>query len=409
MNKNQTIGFRTACQLTIDHIAPLAHVSMPVGDCVGYVSAEDVHADVDSPSINMSMKDGYAVKFDDIKKVSNEKPVNLRVTGSISAGQRIMDIMQSGTAYRILTGAKVPEGADTVIAEEFVSVSGNRIMIKESTKAGKNILSRGSDTQKGQPLLKRGEQMTPGKIGFIVSGGRKSIRVYRKPDIAIIATGDEVLLPGQTFSEGRLYASNLLTLNSWCRDYGFNIDMGAIKDNKNAIKERLIKAVEQKDAVLTSGGAWGSDKDLMVTSLNELGWEKIYHHVRLGPGKAAGFGLLNRKPIFILPGGPPSNLVAFLQLALPGLLRLCGDRNRHLPEIPATLFSSLKGQTDWTQAVLGRLKIENQNTVFYPDKKNNSRLKSMAEAQALLLIPEGVSEMAANKIVRVQVLNPRFE
>jgi len=405
--KKHYISYQTAYRLTIDNISILPRVTMSVFDCVGYVSAEDVHAEVDSPSIHMSMKDGYAVKFDDIKRVSNEKPVHLRVTGSISAGQHIMDILQSGAAYRVLTGAKVPNGADTVIAEEFVTISGQRIIIKEPTEAGKNILSRGSDTQNGQLLLKKGAQMTPGKIGYIVSGGRKSIRVYRKPDIAIIATGDEVLLPGQAFSEGRLYASNLITLNSWCRNYGFKTDVDTVEDNKKAIKERLIKAADQNDAILTSGGAWGSDKDLMIEALDELGWEKIYHRIRLGPGKASGFGLLNRKPIFILPGGPPSNLVAFLQLALPGLLRLCGDRKQHLPEIPATLLSSVIGQTNWTQAIFGRLKMDNTKTVFDPDKKNGSRLKSMAEAEALLLIPEGVSGISANEIVNVQVLNPR--
>jgi len=139
--------------------------------------------------------------------------------------------------------------------------------------------------------------------------------------------------------------------------------------------------------------------------LDELGWQKIYHRVRLGPGKAMGFGLLEGKPVFILPGGPPSNLVAFLELALPGLQKLGGRRNPGLPEFPAVLETAVTGQRDWTQALFGALRWEGPNLVFHPDGRPASRLKSMAAADAILLIPEGIGGFSTHQGVTIQVLN----
>ncbi len=143
----------------------------------------------------------------------------------------------------------------------------------------------------------------------------------------------------------------------------------------------------------------------MAKVLDDLGWQKVYHRVRLGPGKAVGFGLLNGKPVFILPGGPPSNLVAFLQLALPGLQKLGGARASGLVEVPAVLKEPVAGQSDWTQVLLGTLKHGGQTLEFQPDGRPASRLKSMAAAEALLLIPEGVAAFSANQTVTIQTLS----
>jgi molybdopterin molybdotransferase len=143
---------------------------------------------------------------------------------------------------------------------------------------------------------------------------------------------------------------------------------------------------------------------MMARVLEELGWEKIYHRVRLGPGKAVGFGLLAGKPVFILPGGPPSNLVAFLELALPALLRLCGHRDPGLRQVTARLAEPVSGQVDWTQAIFGRLQNREDGFHFQAHGRPGSRLQSMAEAQGLLLIPEGTAGFQSRASVRVQLL-----
>ena len=400
----QYIGYREAYRLTQAQIQPLPSVERLIMDCQGFIAAEDLTARVDSPSVSTSLKDGYALRAADIVASDDGRAIYLRVIGSVAAGQDVDDTVRPGTAIRVLTGAPVPDGADTIVADEFACMDHNQITVTAPTSRGRNILPKGSDATAGRVLLRAGQMMTPGRIGFLAAGGHQSLRVIRKPRVAIIATGDEILLPGQPLEEGKLYASNMLTLNGWCRHFGFTTVMDVVGDNAPALSKRIARAAVEQDAVVTSGGAWSGDKDLMADVLKDLGWQKIYHRVRLGPGKAVGFGLLNNKPVFILPGGPPSNLVAFLELALPGLLTLCGHRDGGLPRVRARLAEPVTGQSDWTQALFGNLQEQSDGFVFQPHERPGSRLQSMAEAQGLLLIPEGVADFQAHASVCVQQL-----
>jgi molybdopterin molybdotransferase len=398
------ICFSRALRETLAHIHPGETVRLPARACEGHVTSEKLYSLVDSPSTHTSLKDGYALRAADGKLVSGAGPQPLPVTGSVAAGQMESGRLQPGTAWRILTGARLPEGAETVVAEEFVTRTGDLLTLNKVTAKGRNILARGSDVARGELLLDAGRHLTPGRIGLLVAGGHHQVTVYRKPAVALMATGDEVLLPGEPPVNGKLYASNLLTLNGWCRHFGFTTTLGVSGDKASLLREKIQRAMATHDALVTSGGAWTGDKDLMAKVLDDLGWQKVYHRVRLGPGKAVGFGLLNGKPVFILPGGPPSNLVAFLELALPGLQKLGGCRTPGLAEVPAVLKEPVSGQSDWTQVLFGTLKHGGQILAFQPDGRPASRLKSMADAEALLLIPEGVDAFSANQKVTIQTL-----
>lgn len=399
------IGFREAYQKTMEYIRPLPTTSCRISDCEGYVAAEDIVARADSPSVSTSLKDGYAVRAEDMAAADDGRAASLRIIGSVAAGHQAVDAVEPGTAVRVLTGAPLPAQADTIVAEEFTSLSSNgHIRVTTPTVKGRNILRKGSDTTRGAVLLRAGQIMTPGRIGLLAAGGHQNLRVFQKPGIAIIATGDEILLPGQPLEDGKLYASNMLTLNGWCRHFGFATMMDVVGDDAPALRKRIAQAVSEQDAIVTSGGAWSGDKDMMARVLEELGWEKIYHRVRLGPGKAVGFGLLAGKPVFILPGGPPSNLVAFLELALPALLGLGGHRDAGLRQVAARLAEPVSGQVDWTQAIFGSLQNREDGFHFQPHGRPSSRLQSMAEAQGLLLIPEGVAGFQSQASVRVQLL-----
>ncbi len=399
------IGFREAYQRTMAAIRPLPSIICPLSDCEGYVAAENIIARADSPSVSTSLKDGYAVRVEDMAAAGDGRPAPLRVIGSVAAGHAAMEAVAPGTAVRVLTGAPLPAQADTIVAEEFTSLANGHISVTTPTAKGRNILRKGSDTTSGTLLLRAGQRMTPGRIGLLAAGGHQNLRVFEKPRIAILATGDEILLPGQPLEDGKLYASNMLTLNGWCRHFGFQTVMDVVGDHAPALGKPLPRAAAEQDAIVTSGGAWSGDKDLMARVLEELGWEKIYHRVRLGPGKAVGFGLLAGKPVFILPGGPPSNLVAFLQLALPALLGLCGRRDAGLRQVTARLTEPVAGQIEWTQAIFGSLENEEDGFHFQPHGRPGSRLRSMAEARGLLLIPEGVAAFQAQASVRVQLLS----
>ena len=398
------IGFQTALESTLRKTKPLDVVEMNLEESVGFVSSEKLQALVDSPSVDVSMKDGYAVNSLDVSGATPENPVCLRLIGISGAGQKDRFIVDPGTTLRMLTGARIPDGADSIVAEEFTTNSSKTVNIYKHAEPGRNILAKGNDISRGEIIVQDGCFLSPGKIGLLAAGGIEKVHVYRRPRVALIATGDELVFPGQPLSEGNIYASNLLTLHAWCRRFGMITGLEIVPDSKDMLKEKLFQMTLSHDALITSGGAWTGDRDLMEKVLGALGWRKAYHHVRLGPGKAVGFGMLNGKPVFILPGGPPSNLVAFLQLALPGLLKLSGYLEPGLPQVTAILDETLEGQSDWTQAIFGYLQNIRKETIFRPTN-SFSRLKNMADAKALLLIPEGVSRYREREVVAVQMLS----
>jgi molybdopterin molybdotransferase len=206
--------------------------------------------------------------------------------------------------------------------------------------------------------------------------------------------------------EGKLYASNLVTLESWCHYFNMQVTTWVVKDQPDALRAYLQESISECDALLTSGGAWKGDRDLVVGVLDELGWEKFYHRVRIGPGKAVGFGNYRGKPVFCLPGGPPSNYMAFLNLALPGLLKLAGRFRTSLPVVPAKLSREVYGRIDWTQFILGKIEKGPGCLIFRPSEMT-SRLQMIAQAEGILMIPEGIDHIAAQENVSVQMLgNP---
>jgi molybdopterin molybdotransferase len=221
--------------------------------------------------------------------------------------------------------------------------------------------------------------------------------------VTIIATGDEVLAVGMPFQKGKVFASNLITISAWCSHYGIQSNTVIVRDEGDAIKDVLLHYIPESDCLITSGGAWTGERDLVIKILDSLGWRKLYHMVKIGPGKAIGFGLLEAKPVFCLPGGPPSNQIAFLQLALPGLLLIGGNKDYSLPTIEAMLGESVRGQNDWTQFIFGTLSREDNAIVFYP-LKITSRLQMMAKADGIICISEGEEYIRQGERVNVQML-----
>ena len=400
------IGFDEALSLTLKRIQPLAAELVPLSVAVDRAVAADIIARVDSPSINSSLKDGYAVLSVDICSASSDNPVPLQLIGKAAAGGRCDINLTSGNCVRILTGAKLPAGADAVVAEEFALVEGKEVIVKADAAAGRNILPRGSDVKKGEVILPEGSRLTPGCLGLAAAAGLSELKVTRKPRVGIVATGDEVVAPGKPLSEGKLYASNITTLDSWCRRYGFDTQLAIVPDNEEDIISVFSELMVSCDALLTSGGAWTGDRDLVAKVLSRLGWEKVFHRLRIGPGKAAGFGLLADKPVFMLPGGPPSNLMGFLQIALPGLMKLAGSSKTGLPTIPVKLDREVSSRfAEWTQFIFGEVIYRHGEIMpsFIP-AKGKSRLSSMAGADAIICIPEGVNRLPAGSVVSAQYL-----
>lgn len=201
----------------------------------------------------------------------------------------------------------------------------------------------------------------------------------------------------------------MVNIGSWLACLQIAYTTTITTDNTEAIRRELLNSISQADAIITSGGAWGSERDLIVRVLDSLGWEKLFNHVRLGPGKGVAFGIWEGKPVFCLPGGPPSNELAFLQLALPGILRLTGQMEPPLMCVPARLTENLKRRhLAWTEYKKAKLAREADGTFSVTPFFEVSRLKHMAESACLICIPEGVESLYRNQIVTVQVMVPAF-
>jgi molybdopterin molybdotransferase len=394
------IGLGEALNLLEKELSPLRTEEVSLLDALDRILGADIFARVNVPSVDASTKDGYAVVSSDIDHASEQHPVLLKQSSIIHAGDELMSPVTSGTTVRILTGARIPPGAQSVVAEEFTRKEGNYICVMNNAEPGRNILFCGSDIENGRLVGASATQITPGLLGLLAAAGYSRLPVIKKPSVAIIATGDEVVSPGKPLSEGKLYASNLITLSAWCQRFGFDVELDIVEDSFTAIERSLSEYHQRCDAIITSGGAWTGEHDLVAKVLEEMGGRTVFHRLRIGPGKATGLVLLNDRPVFILPGGPPSNLMGFLQIALPGLCKLAGMKNSPISETVVRLTKPLHTRfPDWTQFIYGRLEeTEDDDTPLFSPIVTNSRLRSMAEADAVVAIAEGITDLPEGKI-----------
>ena len=399
------IGYKRALELVLSHIPEMGLEDRPLEKATGGVLGEDVTARVDSPSLDASLKEGYAVHSADVAGAERDRPVKLTLHGLRVAGDEPGFPLPEGAVVRVTTGAPIPPGADAVLAGEYAREEQGRVLCFRDAGPGRNVLPRGTDVHQGQLIARKGDRLHPAGIGLMAAAGLNRVRVYRRPGVAVIGTGDEVVAPGRPLSQGKLYASNIMETVSWLRRFGLReVATHVIPDRLEALEEFLAALSRRSDAVITSGGAWGSERDLVIQALERLGWSGIFHRVRLGPGKAAGFGLLDGRPVFVLPGGPPSHEAAFLLLALPGVLAMSGRRDPPFPMFPARLTGEVGGQADWTQVVHGRLERSGSEWRVRI-LKSASRLSSMAEKDVLFTIPEGVEVLHSGDWVETHLLN----
>jgi molybdopterin molybdotransferase len=402
------VGYHEAFNLVCSNVRPVGIEDVSLDLCVGRIVAEDMSALVSYPSSDVSLKDGFAVKSGDVAGASRQRPVCLRVTGSVFAGSRFGGEVTAGNAVKICSGAPIPRGADAVVSGEFCEeLSPAEVCVRADAEYGRNVLRSGGEIKAGATIVGRGEVLLPGCLGLAAAAGINRVRVYRRPRVAIMGIGDEVVAPGGQLHPGQLYASNLVTMGAWLSSFGIPYDTSVVKDNKEAIKQEL-RHRSDAEAVVTSGGAWGSERDLVVNVLDELGWQEIFHHVRLGPGKGIAFGLWEAKTVFCLPGGPASNEMAFLQLALPGLLRMGGENGHPLQTVFARLTENLKGRhRAWTEFRDATLSCDSEGNYSVKLYRNRSRLQAIASANCLVCISEGTESLNIGEIVPVQILAPR--
>lgn len=402
----QGVGLEEALLLLRESIAPLPAEKIALAYAAGRVSTQTLLSLVDCPSVDSSSRDGYAVASSHTAGACAENPARLCVHAGEAAGHAgaIGRESDSPKAVKVRTGGPIPAGADCVIAKESVSDFAAGICVDSPVKPGSNICARGSEVALGEVVLRAGQRITPAVIALLTAGGHTVAKVHRLPRVAIIATGSAVVAPGQPLKTGRVYASNLIAIESACRLRRMDVHTYVIGDERDRLAATFAIAASGCDALIISGGAWTGEHDRMSRVLDDLGWKPLFRRLRMGPGKAVGFGMLGDKPVFVLPGGPPSNLTGFVKIVLPGLLRMSGNDASVLKSVTVLLAHDVVGPpADWTQFAFGTLTDSAQGPVF-SSLKLPSRLQLLAEAQALVAVREGETLLHAGTHVPAELL-----
>ncbi len=281
------------------------------------------------------------------------------------------------------------------MASEFSEIDGDRVIVRADARPGRNILFRGRDVAQGQVVLASDDVLTPARLGLLSAAGLGAIRCYPLPVIAIAATGSELVWPGEHVPPGKVTASNLITATAVLRGLGISASTVLLRDNFDLLHEQFGRLVPRVDVLITCGGILDGDKDLTIKAMEKLGMKKIFHRVRIGPGKGACLGTIGSTVVFNLPGGPPSNHVALLLLALPGVRRLMGFADFLPPKLRVMVTETLSGQQNWTQLVY--CKTRQEDDILFADPLSvKRRLEAMAIADVLVEIPEGCNTVMEN-------------
>lgn len=406
---NEFIGFDEARKLILAATRPERIEKAAVFSCSGYVNAEDVVAEADSPTDTIAFKDGYGVVGADIAGATRETPVELDIVGSTFAGGARADGIKTGQAVRMCSGGPLPHGADTLVPFEFAKEVGSRVRVMASRGFGRSIVRAAEDVKTGATIVKKGSVISPAQLSLVAAAGIHHINVYSKPRVNLLAIGDEIVSPGEELTEGHVYASNLVNIGSWLSCFKMPYTVNTVRDDVKALRSKLLRLLQKADVVITSGGAYKSERDLVVGVMDSLGWKRVFHYVRMGPGKGITFGVLNGKLIFCLPGGPPSNEMAFLQLVLPGILNLAGLPVNPLNPVNARLTRDVYGRDPaWTEFVRARLSHDDNGGYMVTPYFDKSRLKLMADSNCIICKSEGMEGLKKDEAISVQIALPAF-
>jgi molybdopterin molybdotransferase len=384
---------------------PVPPEVLPVTRALGRVLAGDVEAPFDVPPADNSAVDGYAVGSADIPGAGTHE---LDVVGDLAAGAVFDGPLRAGQALRIMTGAPVPAGADTVYPQEVVERTGDRVRVGRIDK-GVNVRMRGEDVEAGGIVIERGTVLRPQEIGLITSLGIWQVSVHRRPRVALLSTGDEVVEPGTPRRPGQIYDANRFTLRGSVEQCGGDVlDLGIVPDARDELSARLREAAAMADVVLTSGGVSVGVYDLVKDVLAELGTIDFWQ-VAMQPGRPLAFGRIGDTTFFGLPGNPVASLLAFMLFVRPALWKLGGRRRLFPPTWQARTLEPLRkraGRREFKRGVLAYHDGAWQVRTTGP--QGSGILSSMVAGNCLIVLEEERGDVAAGEPVTVEPFTEAF-
>lgn len=414
------ISVEEALERILSYVSLLEPEEKPILDALGQVLAEDIISDINIPPLDNTAMDGYAVRAADTAAAAEDSPATLRVIGELAAGYLFDGEVAPGTAVRIMTGAPMPRGADAVVPFEetdeptgraFGSFAKSRgvVGVLKAAGAGANIRRAAEDVHEGQPILNKGAVLHPPQIGVLASLGRATVRVYRRPVVAILSTGDEVREPGQSLSPGQIYDSNAYSISAMVlANGGIPKRLGIAKDTVEALTAKLQEGLDA-DMLVTSAGVSRGDYDVVKDVLAKEG-EIDFWTVRMRPGKPLAFGAFpsggRRVPHIGLPGNPVSSMVSFELFGRPAIYKMLGRDDWQRPRVHAIAEEAI-ANTD-ARRVFARAIVTQRDGRYYASltgPQGSGILTSMAVANALAVVPEDVPGIEPGDDVEAMLLD----
>lgn len=395
-----------AQRIVLESTPTLGLEKISILDALGRVLGEDIVAERDNPPWNNSAMDGFAVRWEDITQDQPiQKPVTLTVIEDVPAGKMPSKTVGKGQAIRIMTGAPIPKGADTVLKVEDTEHTPDSVRVFKAEQQGANIRPQGEDVKKGDCIIAKGTQIRPGEAGMLAILAKSFIFAYQRPRVAILSTGDELADLDERFSEEKIINSNSYGIAAAVQEAGgIPFLLGIARDTPEALKEKISHGLTA-DILVLSGGVSMGDYDFTKTVFHELGAEMNFWKLAIRPGQPLAFGKIQGKLAFGLPGNPVSSMVTFEQLVRPAMLKMSGHRHYGRPVVQAIFEEKFSKRTDRRHFLRGVLTQEaGVFKVRTTGAQGSGILTSMVKANCLIDIPVEVERVNPGDLVSVQLL-----
>lgn len=401
-----TLSLSQAQGLVLQNLRPLPGLQVPLIEALGRPAVRDETAGTALPRWNLAAKDGYALAASATLGADSYYPAVFKLVDCLFAGASPGKRLKKGEAARIMTGALLPTGADAVVPLEEVQESPGYIKLFRAVRPGSNVKSKGEVVQRGDVIVKKGLPLGPQEIEVLASLGKSRVQVRQQPKVAILCTGDELIMPDEKVTKGKVVASNSYLLLSLIRAQGCRpFSLKIVPDKKEQIRAAFLKG-KGADVIISSGGASQGDKDFTGSALKTLGAKIMYREVAMSPGRHQIFALINGVPVFALPGGPTALFVAFEQLVRPALRKLMGFLSPFRPQAEAVLTEGVSGRLGERNFKIARAYWEGEHLFVRLVKSwHQAGPKGEGEISALIVLEEDREQAQAGERVPVQLFS----
>ncbi len=385
------IDFHEAQKLIEEQTKPLNAIKLPLMETLGFTLAQNIFAKHPIPIFDSSAVDGFAVNVNELHLSSTKNPVSLKVQGVIQAGDTQKYSLKKNHTFKIFTGALVPRNINAIVMKEDVEEIDGAVSIKRLPNVGENIRPRGEEFKKGELVLSSGTIITPPVVGLLASLGYAFVKVYRKPKVSVIVTGNELKKYYEPIKLGQIRDSNLPSLLAALQSLGIQAEyLMSVKDQKSEIKKAIQKALKKSDLVITSGGVSVGDYDFIRDVCSDLGIKTVFWRVAIKPGKPLFFGTEGKKLIFGVPGNPVAALLSFYLFIKPTLLRMMGRTEKQNLVQTAILKNDLRkkaGRLEFVRGILNK-KTDDELVVDATKGQDSNMLGGLAKADCLIHFPK---------------------